>query len=146
MSDTLYPYLDKLVTALGTLKLTTPVEAFASLAAVNIQGSPQVSLVAGETSIKQTIGQGRVLQSFHLVQEWTVAIILRDAGDQKVSAALLRELGIWQARVLNVLMQDVLGVGGPINLLEIPQPEAIAGGAIAGRIRLGIQFVFNAEQ
>lgn len=145
MSDTLYPYLDKLVLALETLDLATPVDAFASLASVNIQGSPQVSLVAGETSVKQTIGQGRVIQSWNMVQEWTVAVILRDSSDQRVTSPLLAELGTWQARVLNILMRDVIGVGGPISLIEIPEPEAIAGGAIAGRIKLGIQFVFNSE-
>ena len=145
MSDTLYPYLDKLVLALETLGLETPVEAFASLKSISIQGSPQVSLVAGDTTVKQTIGSGRVIQSWNMVQEWTVATILRDSSDQRVTSPLLAELGMWQARVLKVLMRDVIGVGGPIHLIEIPEPEAIAGGAIAGRIKLGIQFVFNSE-
>ena len=145
MSDTIYPHLDKLLLALETLGLETPVEAFASLKSISIQGSPQVSLVAGETTVKQTIGSGRVIQSFNMVQEWTVAIILRDSGDQRVTSPLLAELGTWQARVLNVLMRDVIGVGGPIHLIEIPEPEAIAGGALAGRIKIGIQFVFTSE-
>ena len=145
MSDTLYPYLDKLVLALETLDLATPVDAFASLKSISIQGSPQVSLVAGETTVKQTIGSGRVIQSWNMIQEWTVATILRDSSDQRVTSPLLAELGTWQARVLNVLMRDVIGVGGPIHLIEIPEPEAIAGGALAGRIKLGIQFVFTSE-
>lgn len=145
MSDTIYPHLDKLLLALETLGLETPVEAFASLKSISIQGSPQVSLVAGDTTVKQTIGSGRVIQSFNMVQEWTVAIILRDSSDQRVTSPLLAELGTWQARVLNVLMRDVIGVGGPIHLIEIPEPEAIAGGALAGRIKLGIQFVFTSE-
>ena len=145
MSDTLYPHLDKLLLALETLGLETPVEAFASLKSISIQGSPQVSLVAGETTVKQTIGSGRVIQSWNMIQEWTVATILRDSSDQRVTSPMLAELGMWQARVLNVLMRDVIGVGGPISLIEIPEPEAIAGGAIAGRIKLGIQFVFNSE-
>lgn len=145
MSDTIYPHLDKLLLALETLGLETPVEAFASLKSISIQGSPQVSLVAGETTVKQTIGSGRVIQSWNMVQEWTVAIILRDSGDQRVTSPLLAELGTWQARVLNVLMRDVIGVGGPIHLIEIPEPEAIAGGALAGRIKIGIQFVFTSE-
>lgn len=145
MSDTLYPHLDKLLLALETLGLETPVEAFASLKSINIQGSPQVSLVAGDTTVKQTIGSCRVIQSWNMVQEWTVAIILRDSSDQRVTSPLLAELGTWQARVLNVLMRDVIGVGGPIHLIEIPEPEAIAGGALAGRIKLGIQFVFTSE-
>lgn len=145
MSDTIYPHLDKLLLALETLGLETPVEAFASLKSISIQGSPQVSLVAGETTVKQTIGSGRVIQSWNMVQEWTVAIILRDSSDQRVTSPLLAELGTWQARVLNVLMRDVIGVGGPIHLIEIPEPEAIAGGALAGRIKLGIQFVFTSE-
>ena len=145
MSDTLYPYLDKLVLALETLGLETPVEAFASLKSISIQGSPQVSLVAGDTTVKQTIGSGRVIQSWNMVQEWTVATILRDSSDQRVTSPLLAELGMWQARVLKVLMRDVIGVGGPIHLIEIPEPEAIAGGALAGRIKLGIQFVFTSE-
>ncbi|MER2626699.1 MAG: hypothetical protein ABTS22_22560 [Accumulibacter sp.] len=145
MSDTLYPHLDKLLLALETLGLETPIEAFASLKSISIQGSPQVSLVAGDTTVKQTIGSGRVIQSWNMVQEWTVAIILRDSSDQRVTSPLLAELGTWQARVLNVLMRDVIGVGGPINLIEIPEPEAIAGGALAGRIKLGIQFVFTSE-
>jgi hypothetical protein len=145
VSDTLYPHLDKLLLALETLGLETPVEAFASLKSISIQGSPQVSLVAGETTVKQTIGSGRVIQSWNMVQEWTVAIILRDSSDQRVTSPLLAELGTWQARVLKVLMRDVIGVGGPINLIEIPEPEAIAGGALAGRIKLGIQFVFTSE-
>ena len=145
MSDTLYPHLDALVTALNGLELVTPIEAYASLATINIQGSPQVALVAGETSVKQKIGQGRTIDSLHLVQEWQVVIILRDAGDQKVTAPLLHELGVWHAKVLNILCKEIFTTGGPINLLDIPQPESIAGGAIAGRIRLGIQFVFNSE-
>ena len=145
MSDTLYPHLDKLLLALETLGLETPVEAFASLKSISIQGSPQVSLVAGDTTVKQTIGSGRVIQSWNMDQEWTVAIILRDSSDQRVTSPLLAELGTWQARVLNVLMRDVIGVGGPIHLIEIPEPEAIAGGALAGRIKLGIQFVFTSE-
>ena len=145
MSDTIYPHLDKLLLALETLGLETPVEAFASLKSISIQGSPQVSLVAGETTVKQTIGSGRVIQSWNMIQEWTVAIILRDSSDQRVTSPLLAELGTWQARVLNVLMRDVIGVGGPIHLIEIPEPEAIAGGALAGRIKIGIQFVFTSE-
>lgn len=145
MSDTIYPHLDNLLLALETLGLETPVEAFASLKSISIQGSPQVSLVAGETTVKQTIGSGRTIRSFNMVQEWTVAIILRDSGDQRVTSPLLAELGTWQARVLNVLMRDVIGVGGPIHLIEIPEPEAYAGGALAGRIKLGIQFVFTSE-
>lgn len=145
MSDTIYPHLDKLLLALETLGLETPVEAFASLKSISIQGSPQVSLVAGETTVKQTIGSGRVIQSWNMFQEWTVAIILRDSSDQRVTSPLLAELGTWQARVLNVLMRDVIGVGGPIHLIEIPEPEAIAGGALAGRIKIGIQFVFTSE-
>jgi len=145
VSATIYPHLEALVTALKGLKLVTPIEAYASLAAINIQGSPQVALVAGETTIKQKIGQGRTIASLHMQQEWQVVVILRDAGDQKVTAPLLNELGVWQAKVLNVLCKDVIQVGGPINFLDIPQPESIAGGAIAGRIRLGIQFVFTSE-
>ena len=145
MSDTLYPHLEALVTALKGLNLVTPIGAYASLAAINIQGSPQVALVAGETSVKQKIGQGRTINSIHMQQEWQVVVILRDAGDQKVTAPLLHELGVWQAKVLNVLCKDVIQTGGPINFLDIPQPESIAGGAIAGRIRLGIQFVFTSE-
>lgn len=145
MSDTLYPHLDKLLLALETLGLETPIEAFASLKSISIQGSPQVSLVAGDTTVKQTIGSGRVIQSWNMVQEWTVAIILRDSSDQRVTSPMLAELGTLQARVLNVLMRDVIGVGGPIHLIEIPEPEAIAGGALAGRIKLGIQFVFTSE-
>lgn len=145
MSDTIYPHLDKLLLALETLGLETPVEAFASLKSISIQGSPQVSLVAGDTTVKQTIGSGRVIQSWNMIQEWTVAIILRDSSDQRVTSPLLAELGTWQARVLNVLMRDVIGVGGPIHLIEIPEPEAIAGGALAGRIKIGIQFVFTSE-
>jgi hypothetical protein len=145
VSDTIYPHLDKLLLALETLGLETPVEAFASLKSISIQGSPQVSLVAGDTTVKQTIGSGRVIQSWNMIQEWTVAIILRDSSDQRVTSPLLAELGTWQARVLNVLMRDVIGVGGPIHLIEIPEPEAIAGGALAGRIKIGIQFVFTSE-
>lgn len=145
MSDTIYPHLDNLLLALETLGLETPVEAFASLKSISIQGSPQVSLVAGETTVKQTIGSGRVIQSWNMIQEWTVATILRDSSDQRVTSPLLAELGMWQARVLKVLMRDVIGVGGPIHLIEIPEPEAIAGGALAGRIKLGIQFVFTSE-
>jgi hypothetical protein len=145
VSATIYPHLEALVTALKGLKLVTPVEAYASLAAINIQGSPQVALVAGETTIKQKIGQGRTIASLHMQQEWQVVVILRDAGDQKVTAPLLNELGVWQAKVLNILCKEIFTTGGPINLLDIPQPESIAGGAIAGRIRLGIQFVFTSE-
>ena len=131
MSDTLYPHLDKLLLALETLGLETPVEAFASLKSISIQGSPQVSLVAGETTVKQTIGSGRVIQSWNMFQEWTVAIILRDSSDQRVTSPLLAELGTWQARVLNVLMRDVIGVE-PVGML----PARHAHGGVSGLPRV----------
>jgi len=32
-----------------------------------------------------------------------------------------------------------------VQVLECPKSESIAGGAIAGKIRVATQFVFNAE-
>lgn len=143
---TLYPYLDALVNALQTqLSLAYPVIAYANLESVSIQGTPCVALVAEESTVMDMIGGARKIKTIRFQQYWTVVVVLKDAGDQEVTAPLLRELGEWQASILSVLCNNVIEIGGPIKFLELQKPEVIAGGAIAGRLRFGIQFGFNAE-
>lgn len=146
MSTTTYPYLSRLTTALQTgLTLGFPILVYASLESISIQGTPTVALVMEDTSVREVIAQGRTTQTLRLSQELSVVTILRDASDQNVTTPLLETLGEWQANILNILCRDVLQVGGPLRIINLPKPEAIAGGAIAGRIRLGIQFSFEVE-
>ena len=143
---TVYPYLAKIATALQSgLSLRYPVASYASLETLTIQGTPQVSLVMEDTTVRETIGNGRVIRTLRFEQVITVVTILRDAGDQSVSDVLLEELGEWQAAILKILCRDHLLIGGPLKVLDLPKPEAIAGGSIAGRIRLGLTFAFEAE-
>lgn len=143
---TLYPYLDSLITTLTSgLKLEFPIVAYANLEQVTIQGAPMVCLIADDTRIMETIKNVRSIKALRLYQEWTVMTILRDAGDQKVTNVLLKQLGEWQATILNLLCRELLTVGGPLQVIDLPKPESIDGGAIAGRIRLGVNFVLNAE-
>lgn len=143
---TLYPHLDALVNALQTnLKLAYPIVVYANLESVSIQGTPCVALIAEESSVLDVVGGARQIKTLRFQQYWTVVVILRDAGDQEVTAPLLRELGEWQASILNVLCNNVIEIGGPIKFFELQKPEAIAGGAVAGRLRFGIQFGFNVE-
>lgn len=143
---TLYPYLDDLINALQTeLELAYPVLAYATLETVSIQGTPTICLVAEDTTILDGIQSARRLQNIRVQQVWTILIVLRDAGDQQITTPLLRELGEWQANVLRILGRQAIPSGGPLNLIDCPKPEAIAGGAIAGRIRFQCQFVLNLE-
>ena len=112
---------------------------------MTIQGTPQIAIVMEDTTVRETIGKGRQIKTVRFDQVITVVTILRDAGDQSVTDPLLEELGEWQAAILNILCRDTLLVGGPLRILDLPKPEAVAGGAIAGRIRLGLQFAFEAE-
>jgi hypothetical protein len=143
---TLYPHLQRLIDVLTTgLQLDYPIQAFAQLEAITIQGAPSVCLIPGEVQVLQTIPGVRKITAFRLRQEWTIVTILRDAGDQKVTVPLIALIGEWHARILRLLMQEVLTEGGPIQLLDCPASEAIDGGAIAGKLRIGTQFVLNAE-
>jgi hypothetical protein len=145
-STTVYPYLSAIATALQTgLRLQWPVLNYANLETLTIQGTPQIAIVMEDTTVRETISKGRQIKTVRLDQIITVMTILRDASDQSVTDSLLVELGEWQANVLQVLCRDVLSVGGPLRILDLPKPEAVAGGAIAGRIRLGLQFAFEAE-
>ena len=143
---TVYPYLSKISTALQNgLSLQWPVLNYANLETMTIQGTPQIAIVMEDTTVRETIGKGRQIKTVRFDQIITVVTILRDAGDQSVTDPLLEELGEWQAAILNILCRDTLLVGGPLRILDLPKPEAVAGGAIAGRIRLGLQFAFEAE-
>lgn len=143
---TIYPHLSLLMNAITTgLKLKTPVQAYANIEQVSIQGSPCVFLIPEETAVVQTISNVRSVTSFRMKQEWLILIVLRDASDQNVTEPLITQMGEWQAKIINILMKDVLVSGGPIQVLDCPKSESIAGGAIAGKIRAVTQFVFNAE-
>lgn len=145
-STTVYPYLSVIAEALQSgLDLTWPILTYATLETLTIQGSPQIAVVVEDTTVRETIASGRRISALRCEQILTILTVLRDASDQAVTETLLVELGEWQANILQILCRDVLGVGGPLKVLDLPKPEAIAGGAIAGRIRLGLQFAFEAE-
>lgn len=138
------PHLSVLLEAL-TKGLDVPVTAYANLEQVTIQSAPSVFLITEDLSVLETIKNVRAITSFRMRQEWLILTVLRDASDQSVTAPLITQLGEWQARILRILMTDVLIVGGPVQVLDCPKSEPIAGGAIAGKIRVATQFVFNAE-
>lgn len=138
------PHLKVLMDAL-TNGLEIPVEAYANLEQVTIQNAPSVFLIPEDLSVLETIKNVRAISSFRMRQEWLILTVLRDASDQSVTAPLITQLGEWQARILRILMTDVLISGGPVQVLDCPKSESIAGGAIAGKIRVATQFVFNAE-
>jgi len=138
------PHLSVLLEAL-TKGLDVPVTAYANLEQVTIQSAPSVFLITEDLSVLETIKNVRAITSFRMRQEWLILTVLRDASDQSVTAPLITQLGEWQARILRILMTDVLISGGPVQVLECPKSEPIAGGAIAGKIRVATQFVFNAE-
>ena len=138
------PHLSVLLEAL-TKGLDVPVTAYANLEQVTIQSAPSVFLIPEDLSVLETIKNVRAITSFRMRQEWLILTVLRDASDQSVTAPLITQLGEWQARILRILMTDVLISGGPVQVLECPKSEPIAGGAIAGKIRVATQFVFNAE-
>lgn len=145
-STTVYPYLSAITSALQRgLDLQWPILTYANLETLTIQGSPQIAVVMEDTTVRETIGNGRVIRTLRFDQGVTILTILRDASDQAVTETLLAELGEWQANILHIVCRDVLLIGGPLKVLDLPKPEAIAGGAIAGRIRLGLQFAFEAE-
>lgn len=139
---TLYPHLTILKNALMTLDI--PVFVYANLESVSIQQAPCLILIPESTSFVETIKGQRSITSIRCRQEWLLLTILRDASDQYVTDELVSQLGEWQYRILHVLMNDVLKTGGPIQLNECPKSEVIAGGAIAGNLRLSSQFVLNA--
>ena len=141
---TTYPHLKILVDAL-TDGLEIPVLAYANVEQVSIQNAPSVFLIPEDVQVVETIKSVRTITSFRMKQEWLLLTILKDASDQSVTSPLITQLGEWQARILRILMTKVLVVGGPIQILDCPKSESIAGGAIAGKIRLTTQFVFNAE-
>ena len=143
---TLYPHLSLLMEAITTgMKLETPVKAYANIEQVSIQNAPCVFLIPEDTTIVETIKNVRAITSFRMKQEWLILIVLRDASDQNVTEPLISQMGEWQAKIINILMKDVLVSGGPIQVLDCPKSESIAGGAIAGKVRVATQFVFNAE-
>jgi hypothetical protein len=127
------------------LELVYPVQAYANLEQVSIQGTPSVFLIPEDCTMLQVIPDVRKIKSFRMKQEWLILTVLRDAGDQKVTEPLITALGVFQAKILNILMTDVLLTGGPLQLIDCPKAESIEGGAIAGKIRIATQFVFNAE-
>ena len=141
---TTYPHLKILVDAL-TQGLAIPVLAYANIEQVSIQNAPSVFLIPEDVQVVETLKSVRTITSFRMKHEWLLLTVLKDASDQSVTAPLITQLGEWQARILRILMTEVLVVGGPIQILDCPKSESIAGGAIAGKIRLTTQFVFNAE-
>ena len=141
---TTYPHLKILVDAL-TDGLEIPVLAYANVEQVSIQNAPSVFLIPEDVQVLETLKSVRTITSFRMKQEWLLLTVLRDASDQSVTSPLITQLGEWQAKILRILMTKVLVVGGPIQILDCPKSESIAGGAIAGKIRLTTQFVFNAE-
>lgn len=146
MAATLYPYLTGLIETLTEgLGLEYPILAYANLEQVTIQGTPSVFLIPDDAQVLQTISGIRNIASLRISQDWTVLTVLRDASDQKVTEPLLTQLGEWQARILTLLMGNVLTLGGPIKILEFPKAESIEGGAIAGKLRFQTQFVFTVE-
>lgn len=143
---TLYPHLSILIDALTKgLSLEYPIQAFANIEQVTLQGTPSVFLIPDDLSVRESIQGGRTISSLRLAQNWTLLTVLRDAGDQKVTEPLITQLGEWQARIVTLLMREVLALGGPIKILDFPKAESIDGGAIAGKLRFQTQFVFNAE-
>ena len=143
---TLYPHLTTLITALTNgLDVAIPVMAYANIEQVSIQNAPCVFLIPEDVSVVQTIANVRAISSFRMRQEWLILTVLKDSSDQNVTTPLITQLGEWQAQILQILMKDVLVSGGPIQVLDCPKSESIAGGAIAGKIRVATQFVFNAE-
>ena len=143
---TVYPHLPILINALTQgLSLEYPIQALANIEQVTIQGSPSVILIPDDLQVRESISGIRTIASLRLTQDWTVWTILRDASDQKVTAPLITQLGEWQAKIANLLMKEVLALGGPIKILEFPKAESIDGGAIAGKLRFQTQFVLNAE-
>lgn len=143
---TIYPHLEPLITAITNgLSLTYPVKAYAGLEQITIQGTPSVYLVPEALTVLRTINDVRTITAFLMSQEWLIVTVLRDAGDQKVTSHLISQLGEIQAKIVNLLMRDVLLEGGPIRILDFPESTSIEGGSIAGKIRISTQFVFNSE-
>jgi len=142
----IYPHLSLLMDAITTgMNLVYPVQAYANIEQVTIQGTPSVFLIPEDLSVLQVIPDVRKIKTFRMKQEWLILTVLRDAGDQKVTEPLITALGLYQAKILNILMNDVVVTGGPLQLIDCPKAESIEGGAIAGKIRIATQFVFNAE-
>lgn len=143
---TIYPHLSVLMETLTQgLQLHHPVMAYASLDQVTIQGTPSLFLIPEDLSIVQSIADLRTITSLRMRQEWLLITVLRDSSDQKVTTPLINRLGEFQARLLNLLMKDVLVKSGPLQIMDCPKSEPIEGGAIAGKIRISTQFVFNSE-
>lgn len=141
---TIYPHLSLLLDALSK-GLDQPILAYANIEQVTLQGTPSIFLIPEEMSVLQTISNVRAITAFRMKQEWSILTVLRDSSDQNVTEPLITQLGEWQAKIVQILMKDVLISGGPIQLIDFPKNESIGGGAIAGRIRIATQFVFNAE-
>jgi len=142
---TIYPHLSLLMDAINQgLSLVYPVQAYANIEQVTIQGTPSVFLIPEDLSVLQVIPDVRKIKTFRMKQEWLILTVLRDAGDQKVTEPLITALGEYQAKIISILMGDVV-TGGPLQLIDCPKAESIEGGAIAGKIRIATQFVFNSE-
>lgn len=143
---TIYPHLQILMDAITKeLELTYPVMAYANLDQITIQGTPSVFLLPKTLTVLQAINGVQKISAFRMSQEWLIITVLRDAGDQKVTKPLISKLGEMQAKIVNLLMKAVLTSGGPLQVIDFPESESLEGGAIAGKIRISTQFVFNAE-
>ena len=141
-----YPVLTELLAKLNSgLTLPNPVVAYADITQVSIQGTPTVCVVAEDSPVVQTIQNVRSITALRFRQEWEVVAILKDPSDQGVTETLLASLGELQYQVLKLLCGTFASVGGPVQILEVSKPVPIKGGAIAGRIRIGVQFVLNVE-
>jgi hypothetical protein len=147
---TIFPHLSALTTALTTTLsrwsgIEVPVVAYANLEQITLQGTPSVFLIPEDAQVLETIANVRSMTSLRVQQEWLIVTVLRDAGDQRVTSPLITQLGEWQAQIINLMMTDVLTTGGPIKILDVPKADSLEGGAIAGKVRIRTQFVFNAE-
>ena len=108
-STTTYPYLSTLTDALEKgLTLDYPVQAYASLESLSIQGTPLVALVIEDTPILDAIANGRKVREWRCLQNLTIVVVLRQAGDQAVTAELITTLGEWQAAILSILGNNVI--------------------------------------
>lgn len=143
---TFYPHLETILTELKSqLSLEYNVEVYADMSDISIQKAPYICLVAEPSEVKDLITDGKTIKSIRTEQFWTILVVVRNASDQLVTKPLLLELGLLMGKVINVLCKRIITSGGPLRIVDFPQPIPIQGGGVAGKIRIGIQFLFNSE-
>jgi hypothetical protein len=144
--DTVYPHLSLLKDAFDnglSLKGADQVKVIADESQISIQGNTNVFLIIEDAPIIEVIKDVRKISAVRFRQEWSIVSVISNSEDQLVTSPLIISLGKWQYRIIQILCTDILGKGGPIQLSELPKPEPIKGGAIAGRVRFGTQFVLS---